>query len=143
MKSTKKMAAIAVSVAMLAACGAPATSSGDGLTNTTLGDAEVGGMVVMDAQTVNDLLAEFNAMRTEVQGAASPGLTDAWNALEIQMANMVVSADSGGVPQSVMDEARDAVQSVTAAIQAEGDSVTESLTAGWNAFVDRFQMLTS
>ncbi len=143
MNSINKMAAIAVSAVMLAACGAPGTTSDTGLADTTLGDAEGAGTVVMDAQTVNDLVAEFNDLRTEVQAAASPGLTDAWNALEIQMANMVVSADSEGVPPSVLEDARDAVQEVTDAIQSEGDSITESLSAGWNAFVSRFQTLTS
>lgn len=143
MKSINKMAAIAASVVMLAACGTPETTNDTGLTDTTFGDAEVGGVVVMDAQTVNELLGEFNALRTDVQAAASPELTNAWNALEIQMANMVVSADSGGVPPSVLEDARDAVQVVTAAIQSEGDSITESLSAGWDAFVSRFQTLTS
>jgi hypothetical protein len=145
MKTMNKMAAVAVSAVMVAACSAPGTTdlSGTGIADTTQGNTDVAGIVVMDAQAVNDLLAEFNALRTEVEVAASPALTDAWNVLEIQMANLVVSADTGGVPQDVIDEARFAVQDVTAAIQAEGDTVTESLTAAWNAFVNRFQTLTS
>lgn len=143
MKQINKIAAVAVSAAMVAACSAPGDLAGTEPTDGTQGDTEVAGMVVMDAQTLNDLMAEFNAMRTEVQMAASPALTDAWNVLEIQMANLAVSADTGGVPQPVIDDARDAVQDVTDVIQTEGETVTESLTAAWNAFVDRFQTLTS
>lgn len=145
MKRSTKIAAVAVSAAMVAACSTPGTTELDstGDTDTTLGDAEVAGMVVMDAQSVNDLITEFDAMRIEVQASASPAVTDAWNVLEVQMANLIVSADSGGVPQDVMDDTLDAVQGVTTVIEAEGDEVAASLSAAWSGFVNRFATLAS
>lgn len=148
MKRNSKLAAVAVSAAMLAACSATDTTettelNGTDLTDTTQADTEIAGMVVMDAQSLNDLIAEFDGLRTEVQAAASPAVMDAWNALEIHMTNLVVSADAGGVPEDVVDETMDAVEDVTAALEAEGDAVEASLSAAWNAFVSRFAALTS
>lgn len=148
MKRMNKITAVAASAVILAACSATDTTAptdldGTGLTDTTIGDTDVAGMVVLDAQTVNDLVAEFDTVRAEMEAAASPALTDAWNALEVQMANLVVSADTGGVPEDVLDDTRSAVQDVTAAIQAEGDTLAASLSAAWDTFVNRFQTLTS
>ena len=148
MKRTNTMAAVAVSAVILAACSATDTTgttdlSGTGLTDTTMGDTDVAGMVVLDAESVNDLVAEFDTVRTEIEAAASPALTDAWNALEVQMANLVVSADTGGVPEDVLADTRSAVQDVTAAIEAESDTLAASLSAAWDTFVNRFQTLTS
>jgi hypothetical protein len=144
MKHMKRISAVAGCAVMIAACTTGTTDpSGNGLTDTTFGETDVAGIVVVDQQAVNDLLVEFDTIRTEIGASASAELISAWNVLEIQMANLIVSADTGAVPQEVIDDTRDAIQDVTAAIQAEGDTVTESLNAAWNAFVNRFQTLTS
>jgi hypothetical protein len=131
----RKIFALLLPAVLLAAC------ANGGLTTTAPG-AETTTPAGTDQNAAATALAELQSdvatFSSEVQAEASPELLNAWNALNAELANLASSAQLGMVDDLTLQSARQAVEEVTFAVQAEADQLSPAFQDFWTDFVNRF-----
>jgi hypothetical protein len=90
------------------------------------------------ATALAELQSDVATFSSEVQAEASPELLNAWNALNAELANLASSAQLGMVDDLTLQSARQAVEEVTFAVQAEADQLSPAFQDFWTDFVNRF-----
>lgn len=133
----KTALASAIFAAALTACTGSGVTDPDSADSSTT-TASIGIDSEATAAAISELRAELAAFGTEVQAAASVELEQAWANLDSELAALANSAQQGNIGELDLAPARDALEEVSVAVQADQDDLSEAFQEFWTGFTARF-----
>ena len=131
----------------LAACttGGTTTTGTDtgGDTTQTTGSTETTGSTASEASALAALQAEMTEFSSEIETAASVELRQAWANLQAELGSLASSAQQGEISTDDVEEARLAMDEISAALLNDQVQLSAEFEEFWADFTSQFNLVVT